>query len=76
MTHDEMIKRMLAAPEIKAEYDNLEAEFSLLDELLQARKNAGLTQAQVAKRKGTKATAITRLESGLASATNVHATRP
>lgn len=70
MTHDEMVKKMLANPDVKAAYDSLDEEFSLLDELLQARKNAGLTQAQVAERMGTKATAITRLESGLASGTN------
>lgn len=70
MTHDEMVKKMLSTPAVKTEYDSLEDEFSLLDELLQARKNAGLTQAQVAERMGTKATAITRLESGLASGTH------
>ncbi|MCW2473625.1 helix-turn-helix transcriptional regulator [Candidatus Symbiopectobacterium sp. NZEC151] len=70
MTHDEMFKKMLANPPVKAEYQSLEDEFSLLNELLQACKNAGLTQAQIADRMGTKATAITRLESGLASGTN------
>ena len=38
-------------------------EFELLDKLLEARKRAGLTQGQVAEKMGTKATAITRLES-------------
>lgn len=69
MTHDEMVKKMLSDPAVKAEYDNLEDEFALLDELLSARKKAGLTQAQVAERMGTKATAITRLENGLVSGT-------
>jgi len=36
----------------------------LLDELLKARKGAGLTQEQVAKRMGTKTPAIARIESG------------
>ncbi|MBS9433269.1 helix-turn-helix domain-containing protein [Photorhabdus hainanensis] len=69
MTHDEMVAKMLSNPAVKAEYEKLEQEFALLDELLAARKKAGLTQAQVAERMGTKATAITRLESGLASGT-------
>ncbi len=69
MTHDELIKKMLSNPAVKAEYDSLEEEFTLLDELLKARKKAGLTQAQVAERMGTKATAITRLERALVSGT-------
>jgi DNA-binding XRE family transcriptional regulator len=69
MTHDEMMEQWMADPEFKAEYDRLEPEFSLLDELLAARKAAGMTQAQVAERMGTQATAITRLESGLMSGT-------
>lgn len=39
----------------------------LLDELLAARKAAGLTQEQVAERMGTKQTSIARLETGLTS---------
>ena len=69
-THDEMVAEWMKDPQFRAEYNSLDEEFSLLDELLQARKTAGLTQAQVAERMGTKATAITRLESGLASGTN------
>jgi transcriptional regulator with XRE-family HTH domain len=42
-------------------------EFSILDEILAARKEAGLTQAQVAKKMGTQTPAIARLESSLAT---------
>jgi transcriptional regulator with XRE-family HTH domain len=35
--------------------------------MLQARKDAGLTQAQVAERMGTKPPAVTRLESALST---------
>ena len=66
-THSEMVEEWMKNPAFKAEYDAIEEEFALLDELLAARKNAGLTQAQVAERMGTKATAITRMESNLAS---------
>lgn len=55
---------MLDNPDVKAEYDALKDEFSLFDELLQARMNAGLTQAEVADRMGTKTPAIARLEAG------------
>ncbi len=64
LTHDEMIKRMLKKPAVKAEYDALAEEFALLDELLQARRRAGLTQAEVASRMGTKTPAVARLEGG------------
>ena len=64
MTHNELKEKMLSNSEVKAEYDSLEKEFSLFEELLKARTVAGLTQAQVAERMGTKTPAIARLESG------------
>ena len=68
MTHEEMINKMLADPVVYAEYERLEREeFTLLDEILKARHEAGLTQAQVAERMGTKASAVARLESALVS---------
>ncbi|HBC1013020.1 TPA: helix-turn-helix transcriptional regulator [Escherichia coli] len=67
MTHDGMAAKWMADPAFKAEYDAIADEFALLDEMLAARKEAGLTQAEVAERMGTKATAITRMESNLAS---------
>ena len=64
MTHNELKEKMLSNSEVKAEYDSLEKEFSLFEELLKARTVAGLTQAEVAERMGTKTPAIARLESG------------
>ncbi|MCM1129730.1 MAG: helix-turn-helix domain-containing protein [Alistipes senegalensis] len=66
MTHAEFVKKMLSDPEVKAEYDKLEEEFALLDEILAARKAAGLTQEQLAERMGTRQSSIARLENGLA----------
>ena len=63
-THDEMVKKWKNDPAFLQEYDALEAEFNLFDELLRARQEAGLTQADVAERMGTKTSAIARLESG------------
>ena len=34
LTHEEMVCKMLKDPEVKAEYDALEPEFELLDELI------------------------------------------
>jgi len=67
MKHYELKKKALKIKNVKAAYDALEPEFSLLRELLKARQNAGLSQAEVAKRMGTKAPAVTRLESSLSS---------
>jgi hypothetical protein len=36
LTHDELKKKILSNPDVKAEYDFLEEEFSLFDELLKA----------------------------------------
>ena len=64
LTHKELKKRALERPEVKAEYDRLEKEFSFLDEFLKARAAAGVTQAEIAERIGTTQSAIARLESG------------
>lgn len=67
MTHKELKNKALKKVAVKKEYDELEPEFTLLREMLKARNKAGLTQAQIAKRMGTKSPAITRLESSLTS---------
>src|SRR5437016_1628894 len=64
MTHKELVKKMLEQPAVKAEYNAQAEEFALLDELLRARQRAGLTQAEVAARMGTKTPAVARLEAG------------
>lgn len=59
--------RLLADPALKAAYDALEDEYAALRAILSARQEAGLTQAQVAERMGTTASAVSRLEASLAS---------
>jgi predicted transcriptional regulator len=56
--------RALKRPAVRKAYDELEEEFAFLDEVLKARAEAGLTQAEVAARVGTTQSAIARLESG------------
>ena len=67
MTHDELKKAALLREDVKTEYEALAPEFELLRTLLKARQDAGLTQAQVAERMGTRASAIARLEAALAN---------
>lgn len=68
LKHDELRAKMLKNPAVRKEYERLEKEeFALLDLLLEARREAGLTQAQVAERMGTQAPAVARLERALAS---------
>ena len=63
-----MVSKMLKNPAVKAEVEKLNREeFAILDEILTARKEAGLSQAQIAKRMGTQTPAIDRLESSLAT---------
>lgn len=68
MNHAELKAKALADPKVLAEYERLNREeFAILDEMLAARREAGLTQAQVAEKMGTKAPSVARLESALAS---------
>ena len=68
LTHKQMVSKMLKNPTVKVEVDKLNREeFAILDEILAARKAAGLSQAQIAKLMGTKAPAIARLENALAT---------
>ena len=67
-THEQLIKAMLKRPGVKAEVNRIEREEAvLLDTLLKARYEAGLTQADVAQRMGTLPPAVARLERSLAT---------
>ncbi|NKB59021.1 MAG: helix-turn-helix domain-containing protein [Alphaproteobacteria bacterium] len=55
-------KKWKKDPEFRAEYDALEEEFALAAALIDARKQADLTQEEIAERMGTSQTAIARLE--------------
>jgi DNA-binding XRE family transcriptional regulator len=63
-SHEQLMKKALARPGVKREYDALEEEFALLKELIKARLEAGKTQEQIAKEMGTTTSVVGRLESG------------
>lgn len=57
-------KRMLKDPEVRAAYDALEPEFELAAAIIRKRLEKKMSQAALAKKMGTKQSAISRLESG------------
>ena len=63
MNHDELVKKMLDNPRVKMEYDALADEFALFKQMIKARREANLTQEDVAKRMETTKSVISRLES-------------
>lgn len=66
--HDQFVKSLLKRKGVRTELDRIEREEGeLLDQLLKARHDAGLSQSQLAERMGTHAPAVARLESALAT---------
>ena len=57
-------KKALRDPALKAEYERLGPEFRIDRAIIDARKTARLTQADLATRMGTTQSAIARMESG------------
>jgi len=57
----------LQNPDFKKEYIALEDEFTTLDALLAARRQAGMTQEQVASRMGVSQPSLARVEASLGS---------
>lgn len=60
----ELKKELLQDEEFRNEYVQLDDEFALASQLIEARKRAHLTQEEVAKRMGTTQSVVARLESG------------
>ena len=67
-THGQLVAKLMRRPGVRKEVERIEREEGeLLDILLKARHDAGLTQAQVAERMGTQPPAVARLERALAT---------
>ena len=54
-------------PEFKREYDALESEFDIIQAMIDARKQSGLTQKELAERTGINQADISKLENGTAN---------
>ncbi|WP_328188944.1 helix-turn-helix domain-containing protein [Marinobacter sp. OP 3.4] len=64
MNFKEFKQKALENPRVREEYDALQDEFSLIDQLLTMRTKAGLTQEDLARKLGTNKSNISRLERG------------
>lgn len=64
---DKFLKDSLKNPKVRAEFDKLEPEFTLINAIIEARVKKGLTQKVLARKMGTKQSVISRLESGNAN---------
>lgn len=57
-------KELLKNPAVKKEYDRLTPEYAVISQLITIRNQKGMTQEGLAKKLGTKQSAIARFESG------------
>ena len=64
---DDFMKEQREDPGFKEEYDALEPEFAVMQAILRARVQAGLTQKQLADMTGISQADISRLERGTAN---------
>jgi transcriptional regulator with XRE-family HTH domain len=63
-TFDAYLAEKLKDPEFKTEYDALEPEFAIVSAIIEARKNMGLTQKQLAEKTGIAQGDISKIEQG------------
>lgn len=64
ISFDEMKNDLLKDNEFKAEYEKLKPRYEAIEQIIKARKEQNMTQAELAKRVGTQKSNISRLESG------------
>lgn len=65
--YKDFLAEQMKDPAVKAEYDALEPEFTVIQAMIDARKAAGLTQKELADRTGIAQADISKLENGNAN---------
>lgn len=65
--YNDFLNEQLKDKELKKEYDALEAEFSIIQAILDAGKASGLTQKDLAERSGIAQADISKIETGNAN---------
>jgi transcriptional regulator with XRE-family HTH domain len=63
-THERLVKVALSNPKVKKEYDALQEEFALFEEMIKTRLKVGKTQEDVAIAMKTSTSVVGRLETG------------
>jgi len=63
----EFLNEQLKNPEFRTEWDALEPEFTIIQAMIDARKNSGITQKQLSERSGIAQGDISKIESGNAN---------
>ncbi len=63
-TLKDYIADQMKNPEFKKAWDDLDPEFQILKAMIKAREKSGISQAELAKRLGTKQSVVSRLERG------------
>jgi len=63
----EFLKEQLQDPEVRAEWDALEPEFTIIQAMIDARKISGITQKELAERSGIAQGDISKIENGNAN---------
>ena len=64
---NDFLKEQLNDPLLRAEYEALEPEFTIIQAMIDARKSAGLTQKQLSEKTGIAQADISKLENGNAN---------
>ena len=64
---NDFLNEQLQDPEVRAEYEALEPEFSIMQAMIDARKSSGMTQKQLSEKTGIGPADISKLESGSAN---------
>lgn len=64
ISFEEMKADMLKDEEFKLEYEKLQPRYEAIAQIIRARKEQNMTQAELAKKVGTQKSNISRLESG------------
>ena len=60
---NDFLNEQLQDPEVRAEYEALEPEFSIMQAMIDARKSSGMTQKQLSEKTGIAQADIGKLES-------------
>lgn len=64
---NDFLAEELKNPEFKAEYDALEPEFAIIQAMIDARRETGLTQKELSEKTGINQADISKLERGNAN---------